>query len=110
MFVFCSSLSFWLLKAGELPPMFKWDRFVPTSFNEVNGSFSIVEIPGIGQEHESGSRSGPLRCYTQANKKAEGHTNKHRKQVPVVSEVLRGKLRRVGSKVVLMRGDGAEES
>ena len=82
--------------------MLKWDRLVPTSFDEVNGSFSIVEKPGIGQEHGSGSRSGHLRCHGQANEKTEGHTNQHRKQVPVESEVLRGKLRRVLDFVFMM--------
>ena len=32
--------------------MFKWERFVPTSFDEVSGSFSIVEKLGIGQDTE----------------------------------------------------------
>ena len=49
-----SSVGIWAL-------MLKWDRFVPTSVDEVRDNFSIVEKPGIGQEHGSDPKSRPLR-------------------------------------------------
>ena len=60
--------------AGTWTPIFKWDRFVPTSFSGVNGGFFILEKPGIGWGHGSGSKSIPLRGNSQANQRPDKQT------------------------------------